>query len=96
MNEVVWSDTALTQVEAIATYLEQFNTRAAAGVTAVLIDAGNTNRANHSRTGLPPASWRPMPPHTTFKSVAVENVDTGRRQHEVQAQAMSRRFQQLV
>ena len=42
MNEVVWSDTALAQLDAIGAYIEQFNPKAAAEVAAHLIEAGNS------------------------------------------------------
>ena len=42
MAEVVWSDTALAQVDAIRTYIEQFNPNAAVEVAAALIAADNS------------------------------------------------------
>jgi toxin ParE1/3/4 len=42
VHEVLWSDTALAQLDAIGIYLEQFNPKAAADVAAHLLDAGNS------------------------------------------------------
>jgi plasmid stabilization system protein ParE len=41
VHEVIWSDTALAQLDAIGIYLEQFNPKAAAEGAAHLLDAGN-------------------------------------------------------
>ena len=41
MNEVIWSDMALAQLEAIGVYVEQFNPLAAAALAARLIAAGD-------------------------------------------------------
>ena len=42
MSDVVWSDTALDQLEAIGEYIDQFNPKAAADVAARLLEAGNS------------------------------------------------------
>ena len=42
MHEVVWSETALVQLDAIGNYVEQFNPRAAADLAAHLLAAGNS------------------------------------------------------
>ena len=42
MHEVVWSDTALVQVDVIGAYIEQFNPKAAGEVAAALIAAGDS------------------------------------------------------
>ncbi len=42
MHQVVWSDTALTQVDVIGAYIEQFNPKAAADVASALISAGDS------------------------------------------------------
>ena len=42
MNEVIWSDRAIAQVDAIGTYIEQFNPKAAVDVAESLIAAGNS------------------------------------------------------
>lgn len=41
VTEVVWSDTALDQLDAIGLYIERFNPKAAEEVAAHLIAAGN-------------------------------------------------------
>lgn len=42
MNDVVWTATALANLRAIRSYLEEFNPRAAADVAEELITRGNT------------------------------------------------------
>lgn len=42
VSDVVWSDTALDQLEAIGEYIDQFNPKAAAQMAAHLIEAGNS------------------------------------------------------
>jgi addiction module RelE/StbE family toxin len=42
LNEVVWTDTALAHLEAIQTYIAQFNPTAAQRVAASLIEAGGS------------------------------------------------------
>jgi plasmid stabilization system protein ParE len=42
VHGVVWSDTALAQLDAIGIYVEQFNPRAAADLAAHLLAAGNS------------------------------------------------------
>jgi toxin ParE1/3/4 len=42
VTEVVWSDTALDQLDAVGTYIEQFNPRAAGDVATHLLAAGNS------------------------------------------------------
>ncbi|MDR3524073.1 MAG: type II toxin-antitoxin system RelE/ParE family toxin [Acetobacteraceae bacterium] len=42
MNEVIWSEAALVQVDVIGAYIEQFNPMAAGDVAAALIEAGNS------------------------------------------------------
>jgi addiction module RelE/StbE family toxin len=42
MGEVVWSETALIQVDVIGAYIDQFNPMAAREVAAALIEAGNS------------------------------------------------------
>ncbi len=54
MNDVVWSDTALVQVDVIGAYIEQFNPKAAGEVAAALIAAG-------SSLGNFPHRGRPVP-----------------------------------
>jgi addiction module RelE/StbE family toxin len=56
MNEVVWSDTALAQLDAIGTYIEQFNPKAAAEVAAHLIAAGNSLESYPHRGRLVPGT----------------------------------------
>ena len=41
VNEVIWSDTALAQLEAIGAYVEQFNPMAAKALAMRLIAAGD-------------------------------------------------------
>ena len=54
MNDVVWSDTPLVQVDVIGAYFEQFNPKAAGEVAVALIAAG-------SSLGHFPHRGRPVP-----------------------------------
>ena len=51
MAEVVWSDTALAQVDAIGTNIEPFNPNAAVEVAAALIAAGNSSKPSRTVSG---------------------------------------------
>jgi len=42
LNQVIWTDTALANLEAVQAYIEQFNPLAANAVSAELIAAGNS------------------------------------------------------
>jgi toxin ParE1/3/4 len=56
VHEVIWSDTALAQLDAIGIYLEQFNPRAAGEVAAHLLDAGNSLESFPHRGRLVPGT----------------------------------------
>lgn len=61
MHEVVWSDTALAQLDAIGIYLERFNPKAAAEVAAHLLDAGNSlENFPHRGRPVPGTSMREL------------------------------------